>query len=71
MEDVVLFVLDRNGQRWNLEGNTRISELLSNEIWSARKAVSEDQETSRVVTSRLQPKEMERLYFVVRRRQTV
>jgi len=41
LEEVILFVTDTNGSRWGFEGNARISELISNDIWSF-KAVSED-----------------------------
>jgi hypothetical protein len=68
VEDVILFVIDKKNERWSFDGGFRICDLLINDIWSLR-AVSEDQEAARVVTSRLKQRDMERIYFIVKKRQ--
>ena len=55
--------MDKKGEHYKFEGASRVADLISNELWSS-KAISQDQEAPRVVTSRLKPKDMEKIFFI-------
>lgn len=63
-EDIHLYIKDLKGEIWKFDPANRISDLIQHNIWS-RKVISEDQDEKRVITSKLKPRDLEKIFFAV------